>query len=257
MKILEEFDESRQAVVNPFDVVKPIPDMPKIVVSCFAKETFERMVKSFGGERIGETREANMVIPVYKANYRGIFVGMFMSVVGAPACVSVAEEIFAMGAEAIILFGTCGVLDEKIEDCSVIIPDSAVRDEGTSFHYAPPSDEISVNPRYTDIFTGMLRTLGCKYTIGKTWTSDGIYRETKEKVARRKAAGCICVDMECSAMAALARFREKEVFQFFYAADNLDGEAWEPRSLENGANLEEKDRIAELAMELAVRVAGL
>ena len=57
-------------------------------------------------------------------------------------------------------------------------------------------------------------------------------------------------------MAALARFRDKEVFQFFYAADNLDGEAWDIRSLENGVNLTEKDRIAGLAMELAVRVAS-
>lgn len=252
--ILEEFDENLEAVVNPCDVIKPVPHMPGIVVSCFAKETFERMVNSFGGEKIGETRQANMVIPVYKASCNGVSVGMFMSPVGAPACVSAAEEIFAMGAETIILFGTCGVLDRAIEDCSILIPDRAVRDEGTSYHYAPAADEIAVNPQYMEIFTGILEELGCCYTIGKTWTSDGIYRETREKVIRRKKSGCICVDMECSAMAALARFREKELFQFFYAADNLDGETWDIRSLDNRANLIEKDKIAGLAMELAVRI---
>ena len=256
MIILEEFDESKEAVVNPTDWIKPVPGMPRVVVSCFAKETFERMVSGFNGERIGETREANMVIPVYKTVCKGIPVGMYMSAVGAPACVSVAEEIFAMGAEVIILFGTCGVLDKEIEDCSILIPDSALRDEGTSFHYVPASEEIAVNPRYREDFEEILQELGCKYTLGKTWASDGIYRETRRKMARRKEAGCICVDMECSAMAALARFRDKEVFQFFYAADNLDGEAWDIRSLENGVNLTEKDRIAELAMELAVRVAS-
>lgn len=71
------------------------------------------------------------------------------------------------------------------------------------------------------------------------------------------ASGCISVEMECLAMAALARFREREVFQFFYAADNLDGETWDIRSLDNGARLDDKDRIAGLAMELAVRVAGV
>ena len=256
MVILEEFDDNTQAVVNPTDVITPIPGMPKVAVSCFARETFERMVNRFGGVKIGETRQANMVIPVYRASLGGVFAAMFLSPVGAPACVSAAEEIFAMGAETMILFGTCGVLDRSIEDCSIIIPHSALRDEGTSYHYAPPSDEIPVNSRYMETFTGILRELGCHYTTGKTWTSDGIYRETRDKVNRRRQSGCICVDMECSAMAAMARFRGKELFQFFYAADNLDGEAWEIRSLDNEVNLEGKDRAADLAMELAVRVAS-
>lgn len=257
MRVLEEFDASTEAVVNPAHVVKPVPGMPRVVVSCFAWETFERMVSGFGGTKIGETREANMVIPVYQTSLKGTPVGMYLSPVGAPACVSTAEEVFAMGAETILLFGTCGVLDGSIGDCSIVIPDRAVRDEGTSYHYMPASDEILVNPRYMDIFTQMLDSLGCHYAVGKTWTCDGIYRETREKVARRKASGCISVEMECSAMAALARFREREVFQFFYAADNLDGETWDIRSLDNEARLDDKDRIAGLAMELAVRVAGV
>ena len=55
---------------------------------------------------------------------------------------------------------------------------------------------------------------------------------------------------------ALAQFRQKTVFQFFYAADNLDSEKWDPRSLSNSANLLEKDRIAMLAMEMASRMNG-
>ena len=256
MGILEEFDDSRQAVVNPADVVKPVRGMPKVVVSCFARETFLRMADGFGGVKIGETRIANMTVPVYQTNYKGASIGMYMSPVGSPACVSTAEEIFAMGAETLILFGTCGVLDRSIEDCSVIIPDRAVRDEGTSYHYAPASREIPVNPRYMETFTGLLGELGLKYIVGKTWTTDGIYRETRDKVNRRRQSGCICVDMECSAMAAMAGFREQELFQFFYAADNLDGEVWDSRGLDNEVNLEGKDRVAELAMELAVRAAG-
>lgn len=256
MGVLEEFDHSRQAVVNPADVVRPVPGMPEVVVSCFARETFERVTARFGGVKIGETRVANMVVPVYKTNYKGASIGMYMSLVGAPACVSTAEEVFAMGAKTLILFGTCGVLDRSIEDCSLIIPDRAVRDEGTSYHYAPASDEIQVNPRYMETFTGLLEELDCKYIVGKTWTTDGIYRETRDKVNRRRQSGCVCVDMECSAMAAMAGFRGKELFQFFYAADNLDGETWDIRGLDNEVNLTGKDRVAGLAMELAVRVAA-
>ena len=63
-----------------------------------------------------------------------------------------------------------------------------------------------------------------------------------------------CVDMECSAVAALAQFRGKDVFQFFYAADNLDSEVWEERSLSNMAKLSDKDKVALLAMDFAVKI---
>ncbi|MBQ4252264.1 MAG: hypothetical protein II704_04380 [Erysipelotrichaceae bacterium] len=71
---------------------------------------------------------------------------------------------------------------------------------------------------------------------------------------RRKAEGCICVDMECSAMSALAKFRGKGLLHFFYSADNLDAEQWDKRSLGNHDNLEDKDRIAYLALEAGYRI---
>ena len=252
--ILEEFDETKRAVINPDDIIKPVEGMPKTAVTCFAKDTFQRMLENFSSRKTAETLVANMEIPVYKITYKGVELALFMSDVGAPACVAVLEDVFAMGAERIIIFGTCGVLDAAIEDCSIIIPDAAVRDEGTSFHYAPPSDEIKVNTKYMKAFQEMLDDIGCSYTVGKTWTTDGIYRETRQKVAKRKEMGCVCVDMECSAAAALASFRGKDIFQFFYAADNLDSEVWDIRSLANKTNLTEKDKAALLAMDFAVQI---
>ncbi|WP_310604156.1 nucleoside phosphorylase [Anaerosporobacter sp.] len=252
--ILEEFDKNQSAVLNAFDIIKPVEGFPKIAVSCFARFTFDRLLNELGAVQITSIYTANMENPVYKANYRGIEVALFMSSVGAPACVGAIEELFAMGTEKLILFGTCGVLDASISECSVIIPDRAMRDEGTSFHYAPSSDEIAVNPKYIDLFTDILDKHGCKYHTGKVWTTDAVYRETRDKVNMRKEQGCICVDMECSAVAALAQFREKEIFHFFYAADNLDAEEWDARSLSNETNPLEKDKIATLAMELAVAI---
>lgn len=250
--ILEEFDENKVAVINATDIIKPIDFFPKVAVSCFARTTFNRLVKELKGVKITSISIANMEIPIYKVNYHGLEVALFMSYVGAPGCVAVIEDIFAMGAEKLILFGTCGVLDSSIEDCSIIIPNMAMRDEGTSFHYSPPSDEIAVNPKYIDIFTNILENYKLKYHIGKVWTTDAMYRETRNKVNFRKAQGCICVDMECSAIAALSQFREKDIFHFFYAADNLDSEKWDERSLSNNSNPLQKDRIATLAMELAL-----
>ncbi|MGL5415564.1 MAG: nucleoside phosphorylase [Clostridium sp.] len=250
--ILEEFDDNKSAVINAFDVVSPIDGFPKIAVSCFSRVTLDRLVHELNGIKIASINTANMEIPIYKVIYKRLDVCLFMSCVGAAACVSVIEDVFAMGASKLIIFGTCGVLDSSIEDCSIIIPNSAIRDEGTSFHYAPPSDEIVVNLKYSDVFIDTLEKHNLKYTIGKVWTTDGIYRETRKKVNIRKSQGCICVDMECSAVSALSQFREKDVFHFFYAADNLDTETWDSRSLANDANPLAKDKIATIAMEFAL-----
>jgi len=252
--LLHEFDPNPVAVVNPSDIHEPVEGCPKVAVSCFERGTFGRMVERLNGVEIGLTKTANLVIPIYRAKYKGMDIALYESDVGAAACVGMLEDLFAAGVEKLVLFGTCGVLDRSIQDCGIIIPTAALRDEGTSFHYAPPSDEIEVNPKYREEFIEVLEQHKCSYTQGKVWTTDAFYRETAEKMARRKAAGCVCVDMECSAVAALAQFRGKEVFHFFHAADNLDGEVWDSRSLSGNANLTGKDKAALLALELAVRI---
>ncbi len=252
--LLHEFDPNPHAVIDPSMIIAPVPGMPKIAVSCFSHVTFNRMAAAYGGVQIAALKCANGVFPIYKAVADGAEIVLMMAPVGAALCVGAFEELFQMGVETAVVFGNCGVLDREIADCGVIIPTAALRDEGTSYHYAPPSDEIAVNPKSVGVFTRLLEELGVRYTLGKAWTTDAIYRETRDKVERRKAAGCVCVDMECSALAALAQFRQKEIFQFFYAGDNLDAANWDARSLSASARVEDKDRIAQLAMELAVRI---
>ena len=90
------------------------------------------------------------------------------------------------------------------------------------------------------------------YQKGKVWTTDAPYRETIDKMKRRKEAGAICVDMECSAVAALAAFRGFDLCHFFYAADHLSEEKWDIRTLSSHEDLDGKDRIAELAIQFAL-----
>ncbi len=252
--LLEEFDPNKNAMINPFDIVERREDVPKIAVSCFSRIIFDRLLNELQGEHIATISVANLDIPIYKVTYHGIDIAIFNSYVGASGCVGVLEEIFAMGVEQLVLFGDCGVLNADIEDCSIIIPTAALRDEGTSYHYAPAGDELAVNEKYVEEFILILNRYKCTYTVGKVWTTDAFYRETKEKVKRRKENGCICVDMECSAVTALAKFREKEVFYFFYAADNLDNDEWEARSLVYTKKVLEKNTIGQLAMEMAERI---
>lgn len=253
--LLDEFDPKETAIFNPDMVFEPLPGMPEVAVSCFSEVTFRRMLAMFPeADVIATMKCASQSFPVYRVRYRDVPLVLYLSAVGAPACVGEQEEIYALGARCLVLFGTCGVLDGSIADCAVILPHTALRDEGTSYHYAPASDEIAANVRYGQLFRDMLAELNVSCVTGKIWTTDSMYRETREKAARRKAAGCVCVDMECASVAAVAQFRGKDALHFFYAADNLDSAQWDPRSLSNDARVQDKDRIAVLALEAARRI---
>ncbi len=253
--LLHEFDPEETAIFNPSQVFSTVEGMPKVAVSCFSFVTFGRMLALFpDAEEIATMKCASQRFPVYRVRYREVELALYMSGVGAPQCVGNQEEIYAMGVDTLVLFGTCGVLDRSIGDCAVILPTSAMRDEGTSYHYAPPSDEMEVNTHHAGLFLDLMQEMNIPCVTGKCWTTDSMYRETREKTARRKAQGCICVDMECASVAAVAQFRQREALHFFYAADNLDAEEWDERSLSNFANLDAKDRVAAIALEAARRI---
>ena len=252
--LLEEFDFERSAVIEPWFVHQPVEDFPETVVSIFHHTLFQRIVEFLGGRKIAQTKDVDGHWPMYEVQYKGHRFALYKARLGAPACVGSFEDLIPMGAKRIILLGNCGVLDKSIEDCGIIIPTRAIRDEGTSYHYAPASDYIDVNKKYIPEFIEVLNECGYPYVTGTTWTTDAFYRETRDKVAKRKQMGAICVEMECSAMQAMCDFRGVEFFQFLYAGDNLDHSTWDPRSLSGTARLDDKEKIAMLAFELAVKI---
>ena len=129
------------------------------------------------------------------------------------------------------MFGSCGELDVDCVKDRLIIPVSAVRDEGTSYHYIAPSPEIEADPRSVQILENVLSSRGYPYIKGKTWTSDAIYRETLPLIRERRQEGCIVVEMECASMLAVAKYRHIPFIQFLYGADNLSSDIWDMRDL--------------------------
>ena len=252
--LLTQFDPDRYAVINPDMVHQSVLDFPETVVSIFSHTLFDAILSLLGGKPISQVKDVDGHHPIYEVIYNGRRFAFCKARLGAPACVGSFEDIIPMGAKRIILTGTCGVLDKSISDCSIIVPTHAIRDEGTSYHYAPTADYIEVNRKYRDTFLSILQEHGYSYTVGTTWTTDAFYRETPKKVAERKKMGAVCVEMECASMQAMCDFRGVEFFQFFYAADNLDGAIWDPRSLSGSTRLSDKEKIALLAFELASKI---
>ncbi len=225
------FDPAEKAFINPADITKPLPDFPKICVSTFSEAIIEKYAAREGVTKIAELYTANGALPVYRTVYGGTPIAFFLSRVGAPACAAGLEEIIALGARKIVLFGSCGILNESRMEGRFLIPTAAVREEGTSFHYALESEEIPMEPSSVRAVTKCLDTCGYPYVTGKVWTMDAIYRETADKIERRRNQGCLAVEMECAAAIAVTRFRGVKFAQFLYGADNLDSDIWEPRDL--------------------------
>lgn len=256
MLLLEEFDNNKDAVINPKNVHERIEGMPEIAIACFSHKLFERIVAGGKCIKIAELHNTGERKSVYEIEYNGNKFALFKIGVGAPMAVGDIEDMHALGVQKFIIFGNCGVLDNSIEDCMVIIPNRALRDEGTSFHYTAPSRDIKLNKNYVSEFKDILNKFGFDYTEGTTWTTDAFYRETREKVNKRREEGAITVEMEASALQAVCDFRECELFIFFYAGDNLAGEEWNERSLSGDIKLDEKSRIAYLALELGSKIAN-
>ena len=144
-------------------------------------------------------------------------------------------------------------MDRSLTDSNIVVPTHAYRDEGTSYHYAPADIGDFIEVKTSGRTAEILKELGIPVVMGKTWTTDAIYRETHRNMQLRKQSGCITVEMECAGVMAMAQFRGVEAYQYLYTADNLDSEEWERRTL-GALPSDTKEKFAQLALEVAIRL---
>ena len=252
--MIERYSKEKVAIINPSDFVKKIDGMPEIGIACYSHVLFNEIVTKYHGEEIGSLNYTDMLKKIYKISYNNKQYAIFMMSVGAPAAATCIEDIHAMGCNKFIVFGNCGVLDKNIEDLAIIIPTNAIRDEGLSSHYLEYNKTIKLNEKYGSLLKDILNQKNYSYIEGTTWTTDAFYRETKDKVADMKSLGAICVEMEAAALQAVCDFRNIDLITFFYAADNLDSNYWDKRSLLGKEKIDDKILVMDLALELADRM---
>lgn len=224
-----EFDNDKSAIIEPHKLIKEI-DIPKNAVICFFNDVIELLKKEGEAKLIKNQKSEVGLHPIYEVEYLGKKIAVFHLGLGAPLAVGLLEEVIALGSKKFIACGGAGVLDKEIAVGHVIIPNSAIRDEGTSYHYLEPSREVKVNEKGIKAIEKVLTKHKCKYILAKTWTTDAFYRETIKKVNQRKAEGCLTVEMECSAFCAVAEFRNVVFAQILYGGDAVDCEEWDSRS---------------------------
>jgi uridine phosphorylase len=249
-----EFDPTIEAVIEPTAVIEP-GDVPAHVVLCYFQDVIERVVREHDGREVARLRSEIGDNPVYEIDHGGRRLAIAHPGVGAPLAAGFLEELIALGCRAFVAAGGAGVLVPKLALGHVIVPTAAIRDEGTSYHYLPPGREVAAD---RDAVAAIIATLvrhKVPYVTGKTWTTDALYRETRTKVARRVAEGCLAVEMEAAACFAVAAFRGVPFGQLLYAGDDLSGERWDARGWVGHAS--GREMLFRLAAESVLRLADL
>lgn len=162
--------------------------------------------------------------------------------IGASYAGMMLEEIIARGARYIIFFGGAGVLTDEIPRWSFILPTAAIRDEGVSYHYNPPSFLAYPSSLLVAELEESFVEEGEGYFKGITWTTDAPYRETRFKRELFMKKGTICVEMEAAALFSIAKYRGVDIAAVLYAGD-LVGDEWDLRvSEDDGRKLAETCR---------------
>jgi uridine phosphorylase len=223
-----EFDPDPDAVIRPDGIPRP-KDMPQCAVICFFKEVLDALVASGRAERLATLRSESGEHPIYAVSLGDRRVAAFHPGVGAPLSAGLLEEVIWLGSRKFIACGGCGVLNREITAGHLVVPVSAIRDEGTSYHYLPPSREAHPSVEAVRAIESVLRQHDVPYLLGKTWTTDAFYRETRAKIARRRDEGCLVVEMEAAAFFAVAQFRGVTFGQLLYAGDDVSGDEWDFR----------------------------
>ncbi len=236
---LIEFDSEREAIIEPAALIKRM-DLPEHCVMPIYGTLLEKLKADGRLEKVSELYTSFVPIEVHKMEFEGKYVTVAHPGLGASFAAAIMEELIALGCRKFVACGSSGVLKSELQRGAIVIPSSVIRDEGTSYHYLAPSRGIDVDPEVVRRLESVLQKHHINYEIGKTWTTDAFFRETKGKGSQRKSEGCITVEMECSAFLAVARFRDVVFGQYLAAGDDVSGDEWDPRYVDDRLTFQEK-----------------
>lgn len=214
-----EFDDIYESVIMPAHDRLDIK-LPKKCVYGFLSDHIDEYARKNKAKKIAEFESATKVYPVYLIRHKDYEICLVQAPVGSAPAAQLMDWLIGYGVKEIISTGTCGCLIDMPES-TFLVPVRALRQEGTSFHYVRPSRYIDINPLAISAIEDLFKKRGLKYREVMTWTTDGFYRETKDLVKYRDEEGCSVVEMECSALAAVAEMRKAIWGEILFTADTL------------------------------------
>ena len=242
-----------EAIVDPREMLAhrrrggrlPNMDPPLGALICLQRGLPERLRWRIPIKRVG--RLMGDLYAVRRTRGRVVVLSNFG--LGAPLVAAQAEELIALGATRVVSVALSGGLQADLAPGTVVVVDAAIRDEGTSHHYLPPGREVAADPELVAGLHDALVRRGCAPRVGRAWSTDAPYRETREEVAGLQAEGVLVVDMELAALLAVAQVRGVRAGGVLVVGDSLAGGEWRPP-----ARLDAMERSLEQAYRAAIDV---
>lgn len=219
---LLDFDASQSAILEPdHEVAEQNYQFPaKLLFAFITNEAIAQFLNNYSHQKIGHFDCFEGETPIYEVQLENEKVTFCQAKIGASAAVEMLDWLISYGVKQVLAIGSAGALTNLPENY-FMVPVKAIRDEGTSFHYQPAANMIDLRSKYLTRVEQLMIQNGLKVKEVITWTTDGFFRETKDKVQQVKKLGAACVEMECAALAACARFREVDFAQILFTADSL------------------------------------
>lgn len=222
-----DHDTTEPAVFEPGNLLegarrqKGLPEV-KVPVGCLLDmdgELVERLVSS--GRAAADLGWPCFHTKLYRWNAGDAEIGIVGGTVGAPFAVLVAEELFASGCEALLSISSAGLIASDARPPLFVLIERALRDEGTSYHYAEPSEYGEANAELVALATSAVKAAGVRVIIGATWTTDAPFRETVEAIEAAKRRGILAVEMEAAALYTFAKARHANVLCIAHVTNTM------------------------------------
>jgi uridine phosphorylase len=148
-------------------------------------------------------------------------VGIIGCVVGAPFAVLIAEQLFACGCRLLLSLTSAGQINPAGPTPYFVVIDRALRDEGTSYHYAAPAEFAAADAHLVATAAGALKQAGLPALVGPSWTTDAPFRETAQAIAAARGKGVLAVEMEAAALYTFARVQGKAVLCLAHVTNSM------------------------------------
>lgn len=230
-----EFDTSKKPIIHPSNFLTK--NLPKKCVITYLGKELNRFAEENKLPIIGYLNSEVFDIPIYEYVDGEDRLYITMALCGGPGAAVAFEELHAMGCGIFIVCGGAGALTNDSKVGEIVVPVSAVWDEGTSYHYLEPSREIECSKETVEKVAACLKEMKIPFKTGKTWTSDAIYRETPDMIERRRNEGCITVEMEAAVYFAVSHYHQLPLAKLLYAGDDVSGEEWDSRNWNTQKNI--------------------
>ncbi len=230
--ITDCYDIKTEPIISLKDFYGEPKHIVDICLIIFSKEIHTHLLNEYECEEIGVLTACNGNIPIYKMNYKGKDIAFYLTAIGSALASALCYEVsWQTGATKFIMFGSCGSLSREITEGKFIVPTESYRGEGASYYYAEPADYIKIKNSHK--LSAIFEKLEVPHVLGKVWTTDSMVRETAGLVAKRKAEGCIAVEMELAGVQAVCDFYGLELYDFLEAGDVLESSGYEVEGLKN------------------------